>query len=561
MENPSTTSLQASILPHIEQIAQTLKGVGLTESNKKKLLKPLQPHLEVVGNFLHCEQEDEVWLFSILFALSISSRETDLESLTDYLGCSPFMTVQFVPVLERMVQKRLLVKSSGYDTKVVTTRYQVSSYVFNAVSFNKPVTAHEVFVDVYEVIERINELICERERNSQLTKDLIEEVMALVEAEQERFPAFKKLLALSLPYEDNLLLLYLFYAFANESNEADLERYIYYVYDSMGSKIRVKKNLYSGGYHLIEDGWVCFVDDSFYGGREISLTDRAIEYFFNEDLGNMAARKSFVPKHCVVIAPDKTTLLPLYFNSQEQKSIDLVAKLLEEENFQRATAKLSQMRMRPSITMLLHGAPGTGKTQWVYNLGHETGRHVLMVDISSIRDKYLGESEKRIKQVFKTYQQAKEHYPKCPILLFNESDALISKRYEVSSSADQMNNAMQNILLQELEDFEGILIATSNLSLNLDAAFERRFLYKIPFQKPDEGVRAKIWLDKMPEIDQTLAQQLAQQFQLTGGQIQNIARRYLLENLLNDAPPTYEILSELCRQEFLQGQGSTPVGF
>ena len=184
-----------------------------------------------------------------------------------------------------------------------------------------------------------------------------------------------------------------------------------------------------------------------------------------------------------------------------------------------------------------------------------------MVDIAAIRDKYVGESEKRIKQIFKTYKQARDFHELCPILLFNESDALISKRYEVSSSVDQMNNSMQNILLQELESFEGILVATSNMSTNLDGAFERRFLYKINFEKPEESIREKIWKAKMPELSDEDISELVQNFALTGGQINNITRKYLLNNILNDEKPNLEALKELCELEFFGTNNFGKLGF
>jgi SpoVK/Ycf46/Vps4 family AAA+-type ATPase len=121
----------------------------------------------------------------------------------------------------------------------------------------------------------------------------------------------------------------------------------------------------------------------------------------------------------------------------------------------------------------------------------------LLVDISEIRDKYVGESEKRLKAVFETYRNSIKHFEQVPILLFNESDALIGKRINVNNSVDQMNNAMQNIILQELEDFRGILMATTNLTSNLDEAFERRFLFKIKYAKPSMGAKKSIWKSKL----------------------------------------------------------------
>jgi AAA+ superfamily predicted ATPase len=105
-----------------------------------------------------------------------------------------------------------------------------------------------------------------------------------------------------------------------------------------------------------------------------------------------------------------------------------------------------------------------------------------------------------------------------PILVFNEADAVFDKRKDIGQSGvGQTENAIQNIILQELEDFEGILIATTNMTQNFDKAFERRFLYKILFNKPDEATRAKIWEDKIPGLLPQQAAILAKKYNISGG--------------------------------------------
>jgi ATPase family associated with various cellular activities (AAA) len=547
------------VLKSIEKIAHAFKDSELSDHNKRKLLSSLKEELKTVSTFLHCNEE-ESWLFSVMFAMNIGGRDADLDSLTHYLNCNPFLIVSLSPILDSLVHKRLLVRNTGYDMKVIATRFHVSSYVYNAVSLNKSIPANQGFEDVYQVIERINEMICERERNNITTENLFSEAMDLL-LKEKHFLLIQRLLDANFSGDDTLLLLYLCYSYANDSNEADIERYVYYVYDTMGSKIRAKKMLFSGRSRLIEEDWACFVEDGFYGGRELSLSDKAIEYLFTEESSNSERTKNFNPKNCVLLIPEKIKTAPLFFNQEENQQIQLLDKLLQNANFQTAIQKLQKVGMPSGITILLYGEPGTGKTQVAYNLAKQTNRVLLMVDIAAIRDKYVGESEKKIKQIFKTYKQARNYYEHCPILFFNESDALISKRYEVNSSVDQMNNSMQNILLQELEDFEGILIATSNMNMNLDDAFERRFLYKIKFEKPDEESRLKIWESKMPDLLPEEITVLAAEYALTGGQINNISRKYLLTHLLNEERPNLKELGKLCETELTGSKKSTKLGF
>ena len=202
--------------------------------------------------------------------------------------------------------------------------------------------------------------------------------------------------------------------------------------------------------------------------------------------------------------------------------------------------------------LLLSGDPGTGKTETVNQLALSSGRAILMAEISKIRDKYIGESEKNVKAIFNEYRLAMKTQKLCPILLFNESDAILGKRREANSSADQMQNNMQNILLQELETFEGIFIATTNLITNMDFAFERRLLYKIKFEKPGLESRMKIWMDKFPYLEEDCAYTLCKDFELSGGQIENIRKKIILEKVLrSDFKADADVLNEWATQELV----------
>ena len=213
------------------------------------------------------------------------------------------------------------------------------------------------------------------------------------------------------------------------------------------------------------------------------------------------------------------------------------------------------------LTVIFHGAPGTGKTETARQLARQSGRDLMMVDLSQVRDKWFGESEKNVKAIFSSYRQARENAERDPVLLINEADGLISARFEVGHGMDQVLNLMQNILLEELEKFEGILVATTNLTQNMDKAFERRFLYKVKFDKPGTDVKARIWMDKVKDLGEEDARYLARNHDLSGGQIENVARKILTRHVLRDEPITPALLDELAKQELLIKQGTAPVGF
>ena len=137
-----------------------------------------------------------------------------------------------------------------------------------------------------------------------------------------------------------------------------------------------------------------------------------------------------------------------------------------------------------------------------------------------------------------------------PILLFNEADAIFGIRQQGAERAvDKMENSIQNIILQEMEDLDGILIATTNLTENLDKAFERRFLYKVRFDKPSLEVKRQIWKSMMPDITDANAAYLADKFELSGGQIENVARKKTIQSILSGNEPAIEDLIKYCCEE------------
>ena len=125
-----------------------------------------------------------------------------------------------------------------------------------------------------------------------------------------------------------------------------------------------------------------------------------------------------------------------------------------------------------------------------------------------------------------------------------------------------MENAMQNIILEEIERLDGILIATTNLICNLDRAFERRFLYKIEFSKPTVEVKASIWQSMISELSAEDALTLASKYDFSGGQIENIARKSVVDNIITGNALSLDSLCYHCDTELIDKTTTRkPIGF
>lgn len=172
-----------------------------------------------------------------------------------------------------------------------------------------------------------------------------------------------------------------------------------------------------------------------------------------------------------------------------------------------------------AVTVLLSGPPGTGKTMTAHALAKELGIPLYQVDLSHVLDKYIGETEKNLEQIFAFAAKAR------PVLFFDEADSLFGKRGEVTEGKDRYANMEVSYILQRIEQFDGVVVLATNFYNNIDKAFLRRMKYVLKYQPPDAEIRRSIWEDYLPpqlpreELD---LDYLACQFDFTGGMIKNV---------------------------------------
>ena len=188
--------------------------------------------------------------------------------------------------------------------------------------------------------------------------------------------------------------------------------------------------------------------------------------------------------------------------------------------------------------IIFYGPAGTGKTMSALSLAKSLKKQVLSFDCSKILSKYVGESEQNVRKIFDTYKSICKEAKIEPVLLLNEADQFLSSRMESgTSSADKMHNQMQNIFLEQIERFEGVLIATTNFLQSLDSAFSRRFDFKIEFKKPNFNERLIIWQKIMPEnanFEENFSFNELAKFELSGAQITLVLKNTALKVAVRD---------------------------
>jgi len=324
---------------------------------------------------------------------------------------------------------------------------------------------------------------------------------------------------------------------------------------------KLKRNLKDGHHQFLKEGLLANGFDSGLADSETWTPTQKTRETFLAGLDLKEKKRQSIEN--IILASDIQERRLFYSTGLDSRVTELTS-LLTEDKFAPIKQRLASEKMTAAFTILFQGPPGTGKTETAYQIARLTGRDICLVDISETKSCWFGESEKLIKAVFGRYKHMIKAGGLVPILLFNEADAVLGKRQELGRSRQgpaQTENAIQNIILQEMEDLHGgILIATTNLAANLDRAFERRFLYKIRFEKPDKKARAEIWRSRLSALSAEDAVALAFRYDFSGGQIENIARKQTIKTILNGSPLNLDGLSAICEDEVMV-KAAKRIGF
>ena len=293
---------------------------------------------------------------------------------------------------------------------------------------------------------------------------------------------------------------------------------------------RIKNRaLLDEGSKLIENGLIDY-DESLntYGGfsRTFYITDEILQSVMHpktESKSKKLALETLVKEQEIfeLIEPS-TDINDVVLDVKVKELLDAILKQVDRRVLARLSSWGIKSRKNVDAKIIFYGPPGTGKTMSALSLAKSLKKQVLSFDCSKILSKYVGESEQNVRKIFDTYKEICAKSKSEPVLLLNEADQFLSTRVEGGSGADKMHNQMQNIFLEQIERFEGVLIATTNFLQSLDIAFSRRFDYKIEFKKPDLAARLAIWRKVLPEnasFEENFDVKQLAKFELSGAQI------------------------------------------
>lgn len=549
----------------IQSHNQLLESITKIFENKEKLMRQqdllneLQNDIESLAYFLDLDAKFTP-LFSVMICEQLMGEINSVRKIMRNMGFGSLEIINSHENIKSLKKRGWISISKRRFHSLKTDEFEISKFVLDAVTYNdqskllkqKPETLAEALLQIRQVISNAN------------GDYELDEFTTTVMLDLETYVHFGFIASLIdhklLTDLEKLVLIWMASDVVYGREEFDFNAIVDFFTQDPSYAFGFKQRISKGISHLIKEGFIEFKRPNYVDFSSVRLGDKTNDMLY--ELRQNSDQKKRLTKYTVLIEPQDLKQQPLFFNSANEERIGKLDQLLDEKNYKTLMDKFLDKGMNECLTMLFHGAPGTGKTELVKQLALKHERCIYQVDISGIKDMWVGESEKNMKKIFKEYANALKYNQRTPILLFNEADALLGLRTNVQHSVDQMNNALQNILLQELEDMRGIFIATTNLINNIDGAFDRRLLYKVKFDLPDENTRYRILQSQFPDMNDAELIAISRHYELSGGQIQNIKRKLMADQILfsSDNNEAYSLISYV-EMETSFRKHKTRIGF
>lgn len=537
-----------SVLESFEYIVELAENSNLDDDFFQKAAT----HIKYASRKLKLTPMQTVLL--AMFVDRSEDRSIRISEIANYSGCRTTKILRLSDDVDMLEEKRYVRASRSRGN----LSYRVPSDVLKSLRKNEQYVYTPVHVkDTISFFSRFNSLMKEMDDDEFNHDQLRNDTLGMLDDIPETVFA-RNLKRMNLDDEDALLFIFMAHLYIENNDDrigfSDIDN----LYDDDELPDWINREFRGRSSDLFDRKLIENVNEDGMARSDVfKLTEEAKDNFLGE-----LNLSTFGKSEKDLIAPDSFPEKRLIYNDSEKGQVYELSSILGESRFQEIQSRLVENGMRKGFCCLFYGSLGTGKTETVYQIARQTGRKIMRVDVNKIKSCWVGESEKNIKALFDRYRNICKNSKLAPILLFNEADAVLGVRMEGANRAvDKMENSIQNIILQEMETLEGIMIATTNLTTNLDKAFERRSLYKIQFSRPTVEARVSIWQSMMPKLSHEKAKVLASKFDLSGGEIENIVRKQSVNAILSgNEIADLEEITKLCSQERITSSRSR-IGF
>ena len=494
----SKTNKEMTLLQAIERVVELAEDSKLS----KEFMKKAKAEILLLAKSYGITERQAV-LFCV--CMEKGPRRVDYDDLASFLNLNKISVLSYASDIDALVRRRLLKFRDVKDED----DFDIPSAVIRCLKHNEVYQLPKrTGLDCSELFELLDMWFEDLDDNAISPKELREELEALFK-DNPQIGFVRHLKEYYLRDSDQLLVTFFCHCLINKDDDDIRFSQMEDLFDSKNEFSRAKGALRCGDHRLMEKKLIehrC--EDGIADNTRYKLTESAKRTLLAEMNINVSTEKL-----ADVLDPKTLGEKQLFFPKDIQRQVEELGRFLQPDNFQKIQERMKENGFRNGFACLFYGSPGTGKTETVYQLA----RH----------------------------------------------DAIIGIRKNGAQSAvDKMENSIQNIILQEMETLDGIMIATTNLQQNMDKAFERRFLYKIKFDKPTEEARASIWHSMIPDLSELDVHTLASKYDFSGGQIENIARHYAIDTILHGQnEDMLPMLIRHCDNERLDQRDSRKIGF
>ena len=547
------------------------------KSVKEQDYESLMEHFDIIGDFFKIKDRLGVLILCYLINRRLVKGKSyiTLNELMSAFECSLVDSISINEQLEYFRKNKILVSTKKTFGKKEDIEYALTQNTLNAVLKgdseilnDKKEQSFTAFLNLFHSVVYDNELDDE---------DVSSELSVLMD-EFDKLEEIKYLKGERLCPEE--LAIYLFVV-ARQSifgdTKVSLERIFRVAVNDNFSKYYYQNEILENRSPLLNNDLLKFSPDSFMDF--LQLTEKSVKAL--NIVEKKSTRQFTTGSDLVRLIMPENIKIQEGMVYEESLRIDFLDQLISEDGYIKAVNKLSEEGVETKqIVALLYGVSGLGKTQTVRNLAAKYKRPILQVNLSQIKDAFVGNTEKNTQEVFNIYRKAVKHFQVMrneegketgpmftPIFYIDEFDSLMPHRSSTGggSSVSNMYSNMVGIFLTELERVNGIVLLSSNLPGAIDTSLHRRINFKFHFGSFSKQNQVRTLQLYFKDFESTILEEAASKADLTPGNIVNIRKAYVLESIYKEFDTDEKrksVLSDLINREvILQKSNRNPIGF
>ena len=547
------------------------------KSVKEEDYEPILEHFEIIGDFFKIKNKLGILLlcYFINRRLVKGKPYITLNELMMAFECKLVDSISINEQLEYFRKAKILLSSKKIFGNKEDVEYSLTPSTLNSVLkgdseilIDKKEASFTAFLNLFHGVIYDNEL----------NDDDVSAELSVLMDEFEQLEEIKYLKGEKLCQEELAILLFIIARqFIFGDSKVSMERIFRVAINDNFSKYYYQNEIIEKRSPLLTNDLVQFAADEFM--NFLQITDKTVKAL---NLVEKKSNKQFTTGTDLV-----TLIMPDQIKYQEgmvyedSLNIDFLDQLISEEGYIKAINKLEQEGVAvKQVVCMLSGLSGTGKSQTIRNLASKYNRPILQVNLSQVKDAFVGKTEQNVFELFQCFKRSLRHFEHyktidgvkvgpygTSILYLDEIDSLIPKRSASgeSSSVGNMYSNMVGIFLTELEKVNGIVLLATNLPGAIDTSFHRRINFKFhfgSFSKKNQVRTLQLYFkDFAPEV----LEEVASNAELTPGNIVNIRKAYVLESIFKDFNTENEkkgLLSDLVNRELILKQPTrNPIGF